>query len=39
VTHDVEHGLSESDLGIGLRAGRQELAGRLEEPDVRRLYR
>ncbi|MBX5470631.1 MAG: ATP-binding cassette domain-containing protein [Thermoleophilaceae bacterium] len=38
VTHDVERGLAESDLGIGLRAGRQEIAGRLGEAEVRGLY-
>ena len=28
VTHDVEGGLAEADLALGLRGGRQELAGR-----------
>jgi heme exporter protein A len=39
VTHDVEHGLAESDTAIGLRAGRQVMAGRLTVDQVRELYR
>jgi heme exporter protein A len=39
VTHDVERGLAEADVVLGLRAGRPELAGgRAAADDVRRLY-
>ena len=38
VTHDVEGGLAESDVAIALRGGRQELAGRLDAAQVRRVY-
>jgi heme exporter protein A len=41
ISHDVEHGLEEADLVLGLRAGRPELvAPRAEvaEADVRGLY-
>ncbi|MFL5780169.1 MAG: ABC transporter ATP-binding protein [Thermoleophilaceae bacterium] len=39
VTHDVERGLSEADVVLGLRAGAPELAGgRAAAGDVRRLY-
>jgi hypothetical protein len=38
VTHDVEAALAEADLVLGLRAGRQELAGRPDVADVRGLY-
>jgi heme exporter protein A len=41
VTHDVEGGVAECDLALGLRAGRQAFAGPAAEIDaaqVRRLY-
>jgi heme exporter protein A len=41
ISHDVEHGLSEADLVLGLRKGRAEIvAARAEvaEADVRALY-
>ena len=39
VTHDVERGLREADVVLGLRAGAPELAGgRAAADDVRRLY-
>jgi heme exporter protein A len=38
VSHDVERTLAEADLAVGLRGGRQEFAGRVEEADVRRLF-
>jgi heme exporter protein A len=39
VTHDVERGLREADVVLGLRAGRAELAGGASTAgDVRRLY-
>jgi heme exporter protein A len=39
VTHDVERGLREADVVLGLRAGAPELAGgRAALDDVRRLY-
>ena len=39
VTHDVERGLAEADVALGLRAGRPELAGgRAAAGEVRRLY-
>jgi heme exporter protein A len=38
VTHDVEAGLAEADLVLGLRAGRQELAGRPDIAELRGLY-
>jgi heme exporter protein A len=38
VTHDVDGGLAECDLALGLRAGRPELAGRPSADEVRRLY-
>jgi heme exporter protein A len=39
VTHDVERGLREADVVLGLRAGAPELAGGLAAADdVRRLY-
>jgi heme exporter protein A len=39
VTHDVERGLSEADVVLGLRAGEPELAGGpAAADDVRRLY-
>ena len=38
VTHDVEGGLAEADVVLGLRDGRQELAGRAGLEEVRGLY-
>jgi heme exporter protein A len=39
ISHDVERGLAEADLVLGLRAGRVELLGeRVEAAEVRRLY-
>ena len=41
ISHDVEHGLSEADLDLGLRKGRAEIvAARAEvaEADIRALY-
>jgi heme ABC exporter ATP-binding subunit CcmA len=39
VTHDVEGGLSEADVALGLRGGRQAFAGEAPTPDrVRELY-
>jgi heme exporter protein A len=38
VTHDVDGGLAESDLALGLRRGRQEFAGRVDAAAVRGLY-
>jgi heme exporter protein A len=38
-SHDVEAALAEADVALGLRAGRQELAGRLDHAQVRELYR
>jgi heme exporter protein A len=38
VTHDVEGGLREADLVLGLRAGRQEFAGEAGAEQVRGLY-
>ncbi len=39
VTHDVEGGLAEADVVLGLRGGRQELVGRAGLEEVRGLYR
>jgi heme exporter protein A len=39
VTHDVEGGLAESDIALGLRRGRQEFAGTATVDQVRELYR
>jgi heme exporter protein A len=42
ISHDVEQGLAEADLVLGLRAGRPELLARAAEvgaADVRSLYR
>jgi heme exporter protein A len=39
VTHDVERGLAEADLALGLRRGQQAFAGRAEPERVRELYR
>jgi heme exporter protein A len=41
ISHDVEHGLAEADLVLGLRGGRVELlerAGAVSVQDVRALY-
>jgi heme exporter protein A len=41
ISHDVELGLAEADLVLGLRAGRAEIvapAGEVRADDVRRLY-
>jgi heme exporter protein A len=38
VTHDIEGGLAESDLAIGLRDGRQVLAGSVRPDEARALY-
>jgi heme exporter protein A len=38
VSHDVERTLAEADVAVGLRAGRQEFAGRVDAADVRRLF-
>jgi heme exporter protein A len=41
ISHDVEHGLAEADLVLGLRGGRSELVAPAREvgpDDVRRLY-
>jgi ATP-binding cassette subfamily B protein len=38
VSHDVERSLAEADLALGLRAGRQEFAGRADAAQVRSLY-
>ncbi len=42
ISHDVEHGLAEADLVLGLRGGRQALLAPAREVDVpalRELYR
>ena len=41
ISHDVEHGLAEADLVLGLKAGRAALlepAGSVTAADVRGLY-
>jgi heme exporter protein A len=41
ISHDVEHGLAEADMVLGLRGGRPELvapAGEVGTDDLRRLY-
>ena len=38
VTHDIEGGLAESDLAVGLRDGRQVLAGTVSAAEARALY-
>jgi heme exporter protein A len=38
VSHDVDRTLAEADVAVGLRAGRQEFAGRVDAADVRRLF-
>lgn len=37
-SHDVDRGLAECDLALGLRAGRQEFAGTATPDQVRALY-
>ncbi|HEY1276107.1 MAG TPA: ABC transporter ATP-binding protein [Thermoleophilaceae bacterium] len=39
VTHDVEGALAESDLALGLKAGRQAFAGAATAEQARELYR
>jgi heme exporter protein A len=40
ISHDVEHGLAEADLALGLRAGRVAFCARdVDAGDVRALYR
>jgi heme exporter protein A len=39
VTHDVDGGLAESDIALGLRRGRQEIAGTATVEQLRELYR
>ncbi len=39
VTHDVEGGLGESDVVLGLRRGRAEITGIADLPALRELYR
>jgi heme exporter protein A len=42
ISHDVEHGLAEADLVLGLRGGRAEIvapAGEVGTDDIRGLYR
>ena len=39
VTHDVEAGLAEADLALGLRRGRQVFAARVDASAARELYR
>jgi len=38
VTHDIEGGLAESDLAVGLKDGRQVMAGTVAPADARALY-
>ncbi len=38
VTHDIEGGLAESDLAVGLKDGRQVLAGAVAAAEARALY-
>ena len=38
VTHDVDGGLAEADVVLGLRGGRQEFAGPADAERVRELY-
>ena len=38
VTHDIEGGLAESDLAVGLKDGRQVLAGAVAPAEARALY-
>ena len=39
VTHDLEHGVAEADLALGLRGGRQAFAGPPDAARLRELYR
>ncbi|MBN1530571.1 MAG: heme ABC exporter ATP-binding protein CcmA [Thermoleophilaceae bacterium] len=38
VTHDIEGGLADSDLAVGLKDGRQVLAGSVQAAEARALY-
>ena len=38
VTHDIEGGLAETDLAVGLKDGRQVLAGSVRADEARALY-
>jgi heme exporter protein A len=38
VTHDIEGGLAESDLAVGLKDGRQVLTGSVQAAEARALY-
>ena len=38
MTHDIEGGLAESDLAVGLKDGRQVLAGAVAAAEARALY-
>ena len=41
ISHDVEHGLADADLVLGLRGGRQALlaqAGEVDAAALRELY-
>ena len=38
VTHDIDGGLAESDLAVGLKDGRQVLAGSVRADEARALY-
>jgi len=38
VTHDIEGGLAEADLAVGLKDGRQVLAGSVRADEARALY-
>ena len=38
VTHDLERGLAEADVALGLRAGRQRFVGKASLDQVRELY-
>jgi hypothetical protein len=39
VTHDVHGAIAESEIVLGLKAGRQAFAGEVEPAAVRELYR
>jgi hypothetical protein len=39
VTHDVEGGLAEADVALGLKGGRQVFAGAADSAQARELYR
>jgi heme exporter protein A len=38
VTHDIEGGLAEADVALGLRGGRQVFAGAADAASARELY-